>query len=138
MQSKKLYWPVSLLPAGATHFTTAILLFMFVWIGYFLYFNAPILSSKIRGKKSGQTLWGVKEHSVQEIYEFLKPSGFVTDHIVYSILTPVYATAFTILIVGYYLIYGVMGYTEQSQDSSLKLLEAALGVSFIITYSSIP
>ena len=105
------FWPVSLLPIllvyilsamlmadGAQIGSSTILFVLLVWVGYFIYFNVPILWSKIRRKRSGQTLWGDKELSSNELYEFLKPKNFVLDHLVYSILTAVYAIGFTTLI----------------------------------------
>jgi hypothetical protein len=116
-------------------FPVSILLLL---IGYLLYFNTPTLIASIRRKKSSQTIWGVSDLGAQEIYEFLRPAKFVSDHIVYSILTPHYAIAFAILIGTYYLFYGLSIHPGTASEFLQNLLVSGMAVTFAIAYSSIP
>jgi hypothetical protein len=150
MHRRLFYWPVSYIPALIVLFSWILLigfseaaaadfflnLFLLLFIGYFTYFSAPIFIPLIKGRRSTPTIWGTKEIGAREMYEFLKPSNFVSDHRIYSILTPVYATAFFILIIMYFYMFGVNG-SGQPHDPFQKLLECALLVSGVIAYSSV-
>lgn len=67
--------------------------------------------------------------SAAGLYEVLKASKFVSDHIVYRLLTPVYTGAFVLLLVLYYSIEHVGALTT--------LLDTSIMVSLVVAYSSI-
>jgi hypothetical protein len=144
MHSRFFYWPVSFIPGLIVLFSWIVFnalnegvatdffffLFFLLFTGYFIYFNTPILWPRIRGKKLTPTIWGDKETDAREMYDFLKSNNYVSDHKIYSILTPVYAIATFILTLTRFLVF-------PSDSPSQKFLDIAAMVSFVIAYTSI-
>jgi hypothetical protein len=130
-----------------------------VFAGYFLYFNYPIIQWSIRHwLRSLRNLSGSEKSPQEEqkkyldetkladkyldtstsadfIYEFLGPTRFVSDHLIYRILTPVYAAAFTLLVILLY--YYVPPGLEKPGNTLQDLLSVSIWVSGFIAYTSI-
>ena len=135
---------------------------MVLFAGYLIYFNYPTirvslkdlfvsLKARLRSKKAPKEGMHDKlleqnkladkylgdRNSAGHIYEFLKPMRFISDHIIYRILTLIYAAAVTLLV--FLLYYYVPPGTETPGDTLLQdLLYASILVSALIAYSSIP
>lgn len=74
--------------------------------------------------------------SAEDIYEFLGPTRFVSDHLIYRILTLVYAAAVTLLVILLYY-YEPLG-LEKPGNTLQDLLHASIWVSGLVAYTSIP
>jgi hypothetical protein len=140
MHSRFYYWPVSMLPIVIVFVLTIIFLransffeySVFIPIaGYFIYFNYPMIYWSFRRKISKQA---IQEDIPRGLYEFLRPKNFVSDHRVYSILTPVYVATLLILIVAYFMVRSTLAVSPA--DPLHGFLNAAMAVAFSIVYTS--
>lgn len=144
MDRRLFYWPAYLPPILTVFFLWYILdkrivsdnSYYFIWIwsaigvGYAYYFSKKMTLKSVRTGRA----WHELSISAS-LYGSLKPSEFVSDHIIFSILTPVSTASFITFLV----ILSSFGWpvsTEKPEHSLLTFLEAALIVSGIIAYTS--
>ena len=114
--------------------------FFLIFIGYFIYFNSAYLVGRIRRKISGKIT--VKEQiDARDMYYALKPHNFVSDHTIYSLLTPLYAGFFIVFLLIYHITFGLASFSQTftlAESLEQVMLNTAVSVSFLIAYSSIP